>query len=326
MCYPKPGPRCSGHARDQLQKAKAAVNRPESTDEDIENYISAREEYYMTPAGMRLLRKKIDTLPEGSEEREKAQFKYDIAADKRRDSLNLLRVSYNENSEGSDSSHQEEAPTTPVTGAFASASAIDPEGCGCTECITGQSTNAGSFSAFAEDGDIARFADGGFSMNISEQERLALAGKMLNQRTDISEDSRRKLLKSMSRPVVQKDGFVEVTDMYSPTGNVQIASDGTLSINEFSYDEQPGRQLTDEQLQWVRSVASTNFTEDASYEYEFEGEGWSSSEGRILISAGQVHPDMVNVSLTDSDYLERSVDMTRHSLVNLIDTHLASRR
>lgn len=50
MCYAKPGPRCSKHAREKLIKARATENK-----EEIEQ---AMREYYLTPDGIREVEKK----------------------------------------------------------------------------------------------------------------------------------------------------------------------------------------------------------------------------------------------------------------------------
>ena len=47
MCYPKPGPRCSSHARAALDDALKS--------QDFDSIARAREDYYLTPKGIREL-------------------------------------------------------------------------------------------------------------------------------------------------------------------------------------------------------------------------------------------------------------------------------
>jgi len=55
MCYPKPGPRCSKHAKDRLKTAKRlALQNP--TPERLEAVEVAQREYWLTPAGQNRLR------------------------------------------------------------------------------------------------------------------------------------------------------------------------------------------------------------------------------------------------------------------------------
>jgi hypothetical protein len=54
MCYPKPGPRCSNHARKKLVLAQTA-ERENRTLETREALETAEEEFFMTPAGLREL-------------------------------------------------------------------------------------------------------------------------------------------------------------------------------------------------------------------------------------------------------------------------------
>lgn len=57
MCYPKPGPRCSRHARTRLAKAQAYLrDAPEVNKREAkEQFRIALEDYYLSPAGLREL-------------------------------------------------------------------------------------------------------------------------------------------------------------------------------------------------------------------------------------------------------------------------------
>lgn len=69
MCYPKPGPRCSAHARKKYFQAQAiSRNEPYSFD-NAEKLRQAQLEYYMTPAGMREL-KRLISIDEDKDENE----------------------------------------------------------------------------------------------------------------------------------------------------------------------------------------------------------------------------------------------------------------
>jgi len=59
MCYPKPGPRCSAHARNKYIQAKAAARRDRSFDTTV-SVREAEAEFYTTPAGFRELKRLID--------------------------------------------------------------------------------------------------------------------------------------------------------------------------------------------------------------------------------------------------------------------------
>lgn len=54
MCYPKPGPRCSAHARQALERATAMYQENE-TYENFEKVEAARSEFLSTPAGFKVL-------------------------------------------------------------------------------------------------------------------------------------------------------------------------------------------------------------------------------------------------------------------------------
>lgn len=65
MCYPKPGPRCSAHAKSKLDKTRHAYDRAvalhdfESFDTARTAYREAEAEYNTTPAGLEELRVKL---------------------------------------------------------------------------------------------------------------------------------------------------------------------------------------------------------------------------------------------------------------------------
>ena len=65
MCYPKPGPRCSGHAEKKLSKKTEAlmeIYRKEDKsklDKALTEFKSARDEYDSTPKGQKDLEYKI---------------------------------------------------------------------------------------------------------------------------------------------------------------------------------------------------------------------------------------------------------------------------
>lgn len=71
MCYKKPGPRCSRHAIQNLEKAKAAFDADKSP-ENHKKYSTALEEYKTSPAG-------IKELQESGDE-EGAQYYKDLRA------------------------------------------------------------------------------------------------------------------------------------------------------------------------------------------------------------------------------------------------------
>lgn len=59
MCYPKPGPRCSAHARQALERAEAAYKADE-TYENFEKVGEARNEFLSTPAGFKVLEEQYE--------------------------------------------------------------------------------------------------------------------------------------------------------------------------------------------------------------------------------------------------------------------------
>lgn len=63
MCYPKPGPRCSAHAKTSLDKAAAAYQANPDDFAAYEAYQKAQNEYDLTPAGLRTIENQIAALP-----------------------------------------------------------------------------------------------------------------------------------------------------------------------------------------------------------------------------------------------------------------------
>lgn len=57
MCYKAPGPRCSAHAYEEMEKArvKLAVAAPEQKHAAKESYRKTQRDYYATPAGLKYL-------------------------------------------------------------------------------------------------------------------------------------------------------------------------------------------------------------------------------------------------------------------------------
>lgn len=71
MCYAKPGPRCSTHARVALQKASAAYIGAQKEHVDVatlakleRRFEQAKQDYRLTPAGIKSLREYEKTHPE----------------------------------------------------------------------------------------------------------------------------------------------------------------------------------------------------------------------------------------------------------------------
>lgn len=64
MCYPKPGPRCSAHAQQNLERTRAVYEADTENLEAYEQWREAQEDYDMTPRGMEELQQKADVLAE----------------------------------------------------------------------------------------------------------------------------------------------------------------------------------------------------------------------------------------------------------------------
>lgn len=76
MCYRKPGPRCSSHARANLKQAKQAWNETQSSDA-YDKLKQAQKEYDMTPEGMSMLEGKIaSTIDEATQEQLRNRLEY----------------------------------------------------------------------------------------------------------------------------------------------------------------------------------------------------------------------------------------------------------
>lgn len=73
MCYPKPGPRCSAHARKAYKLAVAAY-RAEPSLENKEREACAEEEFLMTPEGFRYLEKRIQSGYDAEWDAERLSF------------------------------------------------------------------------------------------------------------------------------------------------------------------------------------------------------------------------------------------------------------
>lgn len=59
MCYPKPGPRCSGHAKARLERARNAAMGMTVTQAERQELLDAQDAYDATPAGLSELTRDI---------------------------------------------------------------------------------------------------------------------------------------------------------------------------------------------------------------------------------------------------------------------------
>ena len=66
MCYPKPGPRCSGHAKERFRVTAKAYQEDPDNYEKYEAFREARTDLYSTPAGFKLLEEEIANTPKTS--------------------------------------------------------------------------------------------------------------------------------------------------------------------------------------------------------------------------------------------------------------------
>lgn len=90
MCYRKPGPRCSAHAREALQKAKAAYSRNPDTN-TYEALRKAEEDFDATPEGQRELSEAMEKLDESSAEYTKLQERLAYGAKSRELALRAIK-------------------------------------------------------------------------------------------------------------------------------------------------------------------------------------------------------------------------------------------
>lgn len=66
MCYPKPGPRCSGHAKERFRVTAKAYQEDPDNYEKYEAFREARTDLYSTPAGFKLLEDEIAQTPKAA--------------------------------------------------------------------------------------------------------------------------------------------------------------------------------------------------------------------------------------------------------------------
>lgn len=88
MCYPKPGPRCSKHAKDHLRKAVKAYKKNPSLDAR-ENLQEARDQFDATPEGIAELEKQIEKTPGD----ERLSERLEAGKARRKMSLDALKLS-----------------------------------------------------------------------------------------------------------------------------------------------------------------------------------------------------------------------------------------
>ena len=86
MCYPKPGPRCSSHARQALRKAAAVAKREESYDA-YDKLKKAQEDYNMTPEGIKRLERAYKKTKSDS-----AKDLLDLNIQRRKDALKAVNL------------------------------------------------------------------------------------------------------------------------------------------------------------------------------------------------------------------------------------------
>lgn len=96
MCYPKPGPRCSSHARTRLAEAyrnsEAAVQSgdPDAIAKAKEAVNAARADFDETPAGQKLMLKAAEIAP-SKEERRSILIEREHAAARYREKLDRYK-------------------------------------------------------------------------------------------------------------------------------------------------------------------------------------------------------------------------------------------
>lgn len=66
MCYPKPGPRCSGHAKERFRTTAEAYKADPDDYQKYESFREARADLHSTPAGFKLLEEEIANTPKAS--------------------------------------------------------------------------------------------------------------------------------------------------------------------------------------------------------------------------------------------------------------------
>lgn len=106
MCYKKPGPRCSGHARKALRKAQVAYQK----DTNYDNYVAmrkAQEEYDLTPAGQKDIAAQMEAEA-NFEKRYMLQQRLEHAVKAREEALRAI----NEADQGDVDQEGHEGPTT----------------------------------------------------------------------------------------------------------------------------------------------------------------------------------------------------------------------
>lgn len=88
MCYAKPGPRCSRHAAQALEKA-TAVYQHSPTMKNLESVYEARKSFNQTPAGFKKLEEEISRMEPG-DDKEFALMELELSKMAREDSIRAL--------------------------------------------------------------------------------------------------------------------------------------------------------------------------------------------------------------------------------------------
>lgn len=177
MCYAKPGPRCTPHAKKLLDKAVAEAVE-EQTFTTFEAMKHAQEDYDRTPGGQAELREKID---QETDERKRRKFedRLEYGIESRRLALDEIKArDHGDVNVDDDNMHAERTPeeernytliqsmaSPSVEPQFPGALAVDPEGCGCTECIVGEYVPEERFILSASSADLRDFASGKLGNN-----------------------------------------------------------------------------------------------------------------------------------------------------------------
>lgn len=110
MCYKKPGPRCTAHAKEALRRAATAFATDTSSFEAYSDLRLAQDAYDQTPGGMRELERNIATTDD-PQKQEALQLRLDEGRDRRAAALALIKMD-----DQGDIAHATEDTSTPQQG------------------------------------------------------------------------------------------------------------------------------------------------------------------------------------------------------------------
>lgn len=232
MCYKKPGPRCSGHARKALRKAQVAYQK----DTNYDNYVAmrkAQEEYDLTPAGQKDITAQMEA-ESNFEKRYMLQQRLEHAVEARQEALRAI----NESDQGDvDQEGHENAPSSDLpTAELPDSPLIQPSPHNDYTYASGIEHEYDSYECAYSDCDGYYCHDKEFSgLRISSvDEREFLAGEYRVAADKVPDEFVQKLKDSNFRDHVEVDA---VHDYYGERAQVRVSDEMHELVHEMYFSQ-----------------------------------------------------------------------------------------